>query len=60
MVSNLRDEILTLDSPFLLVVFMDLFKSFLNFRVQVLNLFEDASLDVAVFFSFTLFGDLVF
>jgi hypothetical protein len=60
MVSNLRNEIFTLDSPFLLVVLVDLLKSFFDFGIQMFNLFENTGLNIAVFRSFALLRDLLF
>jgi hypothetical protein len=60
MVSDLRDEIFTLDSPFLLVVLVDLLKSFFDFGIQMFNLFENTGLNIAVFRSFALLRDLLF
>jgi hypothetical protein len=60
MVSDFRDEILGLDSPFLLVVLVDLLESLFDFGIQMLYLFENTSLNVAVFSTFALLGDLLF
>jgi hypothetical protein len=58
MVGDLAYKIFTLDSPLLLVVLVDLLKSLFNFRVKVLNLFENAGLNIAILVV-ALLGDLV-